>query len=293
MRLGLGFTRCSVFGVMIVAAACAATPDEPMILDGHAGPPTGPKASSNTRNDSPAAWAEPRPPKQVSAAKPTAATSESRACPPDMVLIEGRFCPVVEQACLRWLEPPDKSPFARCAQFAAASACKAERVPLRFCIDRLEAAEQSGMPLSDISWIDAAAFCKMYSKRLCWEREWLFACEGEEMSPYPYGTRRDSSLCNFDNESLIKNGQLIDLRQAVTSNPTCLSAFGVQNMVGNVDEWVVLDEPYVSSRGEKMMSGLKGGWWGPMRDGCRPVAMGHDTYFHELQIGFRCCSDTP
>jgi formylglycine-generating enzyme required for sulfatase activity len=168
----------------------------------------------------------------------------------------------------------------------------AERVPMRFCIDRLEAADESGMPLSDISWTDAATFCKRKGKRLCGEREWLFACEGEEMNPYPYGVQRDSSLCNVDSTSLVKHNRLVDLRQAVTSHPNCISSFGAQNMVGNVDEWVVLKEPHCSALGEKMMSGLKGGWWGPMRNSCRPVTVGHNERFHQVQVGFRCCSAT-
>src|SRR5690348_11222054 len=27
------------------------------------------------------------------------------ACPPDMVEVEGDYCPLVEQTCLRWLDP--------------------------------------------------------------------------------------------------------------------------------------------------------------------------------------------
>lgn len=217
--------------------------------------------------------------------------NEKAPCPSDMVLVEGNFCPNAEQTCLKWMEDPAKFPYARCAAFAKETVCKAERVPLRFCIDRLEAADNTGMPTGDISWTDASATCKSRGKRLCQEREWLFACEGEEMRPYPYGYARDPALCNFERDDLVDHGQLTDHREPATSHPDCLSPFGVQNMVGNIDEWVVLDKPYWTNGGKKMTSGLKGGWWGPLRNRCRPVTLDHDEYFHELQTGYRCCAE--
>jgi formylglycine-generating enzyme len=218
-------------------------------------------------------------------------SAASGACPADMVLIEGKHCPVVDQPCVTWMEDPAKFPYARCAEFAPNPICKAERVSMRYCIDRLEAADETGMPIGDISWTNSAAICKSKGKRLCREREWMFACEGEQMSPYPYGLKRDPSVCNFEKENLVDKGELADYRQPVTANPQCLSPFGVQNMVGNIDEWVVLDKPYWTNWGKKMNSGLKGGWWGPLRNRCRPVTLDHDEYFHELQTGFRCCAE--
>ncbi len=166
---------------------------------------------------------------------------------------------------------------------------------MRFCIDRLEAAGEDDLPLADRSWTEAEQLCEAEGKRLCQEREWVFACEGEEARPYPYGFIRSPQLCNFEQiDGLVTpKGKLADLRQPVTSSPDCLSPFGVQNMVGNIDEWVVLDVPHFSSKnnGKKMNSGLKGGWWGPLRNRCRPTTVDHDEIFHELQTGFRCCKD--
>jgi hypothetical protein len=215
------------------------------------------------------------------------------ACPDAMILVEGAFCPTPDQPCLNWMDDPVKYPYARCAEFAQPSTCKGERVRLRFCIDRHEAAEATGMPIADTSWTNASAACKAQGKRLCQEREWLFACEGEEMRPYPYGYVRNPALCNFEKDNLVVKGELADQRQPVTANPECLSPFGVQNMVGNIDEWVVLDKPHYSGAngGRKMVSGLKGGWWGPLRNRCRPTTVDHDEYFHELQTGYRCCAD--
>ena len=41
------------------------------------------------------------------------------------------------------------------------------------------------------------------------------------------------------------------------------------------------------------MSGLKGGYWGPVRDRCRPMTTDHNQWHTGYQIGFRCCADIP
>lgn len=219
----------------------------------------------------------------------------SAACPAGMILVEGDYCPDPAQKCLEWLEDPWKFPFARCARYEEPSTCKGERVPLRFCIDKYEAAEESGLPRGDVSWNGASGACREQGKRLCKEHEWVFACEGEEMLPYPYGAVRNPGICNFEATSGLTNndGLLADHREPVESNPRCVSPFGVVNMVGNIDEWVELDKPYYSTLhgGRRMLSGLKGGWWGPLRNRCRPTTLDHDEHFHELQTGYRCCAD--
>jgi sulfatase modifying factor 1 len=57
-------------------------------------------------------------------------------------------------------------------------------------------------------------------------------------------------------------------------------------MVGNVDEWVNNE----SQGGKPFRSGLKGGYWGPVRTRCRPMTTAHDETFRYYQIGFRCCA---
>ena len=64
----------------------------------------------------------------------------------------------------------------------------------------------------------------------------------------------------------------------------CTSSYGVFDMTGNVDEWVV------NESGHPFKSGLKGGYWGPVRDRCRPMTTAHGEEFSYYQVGFRCCS---
>jgi sulfatase modifying factor 1 len=208
------------------------------------------------------------------------------SCAEGMVLIEGEYCTEVRQDCVEWMEPPSNN-LARCAKFAP-SVCVGERVKKRFCVDRDEhVAPGEVLPMGDVSWAQAREVCEKEHRRLCMETEWEFACEGEAMLPYTTGYERDAASCNFDKAELAdKDGKLRDQREPASSLEHCVSPFGVRNMSGNVDEWVWRDRT-----GGEWRSALKGGWWMPGRDRCRPATTAHDERFHELQTGVRCCSD--
>lgn len=237
----------------------------------------------------------PPPSATASAAPPEPAPHEEDVdpeCPPEMVLVHGDYCPDVRQDCLRWLDA-DTPPFprTRCAEFARPSRCVSEhRRHMRFCIDKWEAAKEPGdVPLSDVSWTLAKAHCEAAGKRLCEEAEWVFACEGEHMFPYPTGFDRPTGgVCNFDRTDLVLKGKMKDNRHAGRDHAECVSPFGVVNQVGNVDEWAVRDGP---THLAPWRAALKGGWWLAGRNRCRPATTGHDENYHDTQTGFRCCRD--
>jgi formylglycine-generating enzyme required for sulfatase activity len=204
-----------------------------------------------------------------------------------MVLVEGDYCSEVRQPCLVWEDAPT-NPFARCARFGP-STCDGPRVHKRFCVDRDEyVAPGDSLPLGQASWSDAKRLCEGQKKRLCKETEWEFACEGEAMLPYPTGYDRDPLDCNVDRLDLVDpaSGKLRDLRRPASELGQCASPFGVRSMIGNVDEWVWRDR----SQGE-FRSALKGGWWMPARDRCRPATTAHGEHFRDVQTGVRCCAE--
>ena len=41
---------------------------------------------------------------------------------------------------------------------------------------------------------------------------------------------------------------------------------------------------------EPFRNALKGGWWMPARNRCRPSTTAHDDYYNDIQVGTRCCS---
>jgi sulfatase modifying factor 1 len=223
------------------------------------------------------------------------------ACSPDMVEVEGDYCPVVEQKCLRWLDPEAKL---RCAEFekdTTTERCITKTQHKHFCIDRYEWPNQAGvLPAYMASFRDAEIACGSIGKRLCDDTEWTLACEGPERQPYPYGSgfERDDQACNIDKPYIWPQPEKIfnpetqdeelarlDQREPSGSRAACVSPYGAHDMVGNVDEWVI----NASQFGRPHLSGLKGGYWGPVRTRCRPMTTAHDESFKYYQIGFRCC----
>lgn len=242
--------------------------------------PVEPARTATTSSASPNASAS------VPAARPT-------PCPDDMAEVKGAFCTELEQRCLKKRKPW------QCAAFEKPSRCKGERKPMHYCIDRYEYPNQKGeTPEVMQSWDDAKAKCEAQHKRLCTDSEWTLACEGPDELPFPYGYARDPARCPIDkkspkvNESLLFNPRTqdaevarLDQREPSGSRPQCVSAYGVFDLTGNVDEWVV------NERGRPHQSALKGGNWGEYRNACRPTTRGHDEGFRYYQTGFRCCRD--
>jgi hypothetical protein len=233
-------------------------------------------------------------------AAPAASADASRkktdpgACPTGMLLVEGEFCPEVEQKCLEWVDPPtSRYKHFRCGRYEK-SICKSERrVHMRYCIDateRVAPGSDDGKPRNFMSWTSSKKLCEAEGGRLCRESEWVFACEGEEMRPYPYGWERDASACNVDlKDNIGRPGHLVDHRAPAGSHERCASPFGVQDMAGNLEEWVQAD-----GRGKLgWKEVLKGSWWIPSRHACRQFQVGHNDVYSGAETGTRCCKDAP
>ena len=218
----------------------------------------------------------------------TVAPEPAPPCPEGMALVSGDFCPRVEQRCLRWLDPPGRYHQYRCAEYANPARCLAPRVHERFCIDRHERTEPAtGLPLNLQSWNDASRACEAAGARVCMDSEWTYACEGEEMRPYPYGWARAAEKCNADRMDLLQPGDhrhLRDEREPAGAHPDCASPFGLLDMAGNVAEWVSVDGFPPGSRVVQ-----KGNWWQPGKHACRDEQAGHDRHYKGTETGFRCC----
>lgn len=230
------------------------------------------------------------------------------ACPNGMVLVEGDYCPTLVHRCLRFLVGPVQD---RCAEYAPTATCYGKPRHKRYCVDEYEYPNLPGVkPAVMVDWFDAKAACEAEGKRLCTSSEWTLACEGSERLPYPYGYARDDKACNIDRllpdpdehafsypRKIGPEVARLDQRVASGEMAGCVSPYGVHDMTGNVDEWVVnekhfepvaADEPDASP---PRISGLKGGYWGPVRDRCRPITTFHNEWFRYYQVGFRCCAD--
>jgi formylglycine-generating enzyme required for sulfatase activity len=207
-----------------------------------------------------------------------------------MNLVEGDYCPRVEQHCLRWMDPPGPYHQYRCAEYSHQATCLGARVHKRFCIDVHERTEPwSDLPLNHQSWTDARVGCDAAGGRVCSESDWTFACEGEALQPYPYGWERSASRCNADRTDLLVPGRpsrLADERAPVGAHPDCKSPFGLVDMAGNVAEWVSVD-----GFPEGSVVVQKGNWWQPGKHACRDAQGGHDRFYKGTETGFRCCAE--
>jgi formylglycine-generating enzyme required for sulfatase activity len=236
-------------------------------------------------------------------------------CPAGMVEVQGLMMVDGEgyyddveayqkSTCVSWLNQTFPE---RCARFDEerwrVRSAFIPRRPMHFCIDRFEYPDRRGAyPWIMVDWYAARDLCEHEGKRLCTEWEWTFACEGSEASPYPYGYERDADACvidrpwrEYDAGALSSKAsdkvraELDRLWQGEASGtrPRCKSPFGAYDMTGNVDEWTS------SVVAHERPSILKGGYWAPVRDGCRPSTRVHGEDFAFYQQGFRCCSDVP
>lgn len=247
-----------------------------------------PRAAAPEAADEPAP--SPGPTGVLSRALEAPAPREAESCPSGMLLVEGRYCPKVEQRCLRYLDSKEgRFGGFRCAEYAPSRCLSAERRRMRFCIDRDEhVAEGESLPQNHASLRIAEKACASEGKRVCRESEWNFACEGEEMLPYPYGLSRDESACNADRKDLVNaEGKLRDHRAPPGSHPRCVSPFGVRDMAGNLEEMVARDGPGPTA------PAMKGAYWQPSRNHCRAAQTKHDAWYHGPETGFRCCADAP
>lgn len=230
------------------------------------------------------------------------------ACPTDMRLVSGNHCLSPEQLCLAWNEVNVSGKVERnqCKRYREPSRCIEERrQPMRFCMDTFEWPNQKGIvPRNLTSWQEAKDACEGIGKRLCTDDEFTFACEGEAMRPHVTGFERDGTKCSYDlpykprtfnfekHDACLADPACkealaaIDQRLPAGSMPDCVSDHGVYDLNGNVNEWVALPNKGFSKR-----AGLKGGWWGPVRDRCRPITTFHGESDYGYEVGFRCCKD--
>lgn len=211
-------------------------------------------------------------------------TITPRILPRNMIEVEGNYCPVVEEKCLKRIDD------LRCVEFTPSKCISKERKHLHFLIDKFEWPNEEGaFPESGLNWHDAKKRCESVGKRLCEEEEWNISCEGEGISPYPYGLKRDNTVCNIDKRWIDFRGcSKNELYQGVrsSSDSACRSPFGVIDMSGNVDEIINRPNGKAPYRNEST-----GGYWGPVRDRCRPKTRVHNEFEGIYQTGTRCCKD--
>ena len=189
---------CIALGTVALVAACAGPttpePDRPAQPVPSAAPP--PIEAPPPSGSTPTAPAGAPPEKTEEPPKAEGPT----ACPAEMVLVEGDYCTKVEHKCKKeWFAKSNKKRV--CEEFEEKATCVGDKIKKRYCIDKYEWPNVKGeRPEVMNRFHQAQVKCAAAGKRMCSETEWTFACEGPKMKPFPYGYKRDATICNGDQQ---------------------------------------------------------------------------------------------
>ncbi len=188
-------------------------------------------------------------------------------CPPGMNWVEGEYCP---------------------GRARRPKRCAVAIRNLGFCMDVFEYPNQRGVvPAVLVPYYEAQNACEAEGKRLCTEAEFALACGVPKMLEACNFGRTDKTVLAsrfWKRERVAEELVRVDARRP--SEPSdCVSAHGVFDLLGNVQEWVSSDHP--SGYG----GAIKGGGYNESSIDCERSIQTRLVDVGYPNTGFRCCAD--
>jgi formylglycine-generating enzyme required for sulfatase activity len=161
------------------------------------------------------------------------------------------------------------------------------------------------VPINCVPWQGADGYCRAIGKRLPTEAEWELAAGGGQRIRYPWGSHPPSCAVavtlssNRSGSSCAGKGPL-----PVGAHPKGASPYGVQDMAGNVEEWVA---DWYADRYEMLVGASApaaqgpafgvahvlrgGGWMSRPRDSRVTARSWGSSNEAGPNVGFRCARD--
>ncbi len=155
---------------------------------------------------------------------------------------------------------------------------------------------EESLPVTNVDWCDAYAYCAWAGKRLCGKigggaadpaaftdpatSQWYAACSKGGTQMFPYGNTQVDGVCADNNNN--NNGP-----SPVASFPCCVGGYpGLYDMVGNVQEWEDACEAQNGSGDACRVRGAAYNTNSAM--GCADDRTQGRSYRAD-RVGFRCC----